>query len=83
MTDEDREQSESSDQLERVLQIIKEIAEKSADGDFLYRGEPKHYCRVSSSIYRSRKKIKIEGLDIEIAGSGIAEVSQRVRRSNR
>ena len=67
MTDQDREQSESGDALERVLQILKEIVEKSADGDYIYRGEPKHYCRVSSSLYRKREKIKVEGLDIKVA----------------
>ena len=67
MTDQDRKQTESDDTLERVLQVFKEIAEKSADGDYLYRGEPEHYCRVSSSLYRRREEAKIEGLDIEFA----------------
>ena len=33
MTDQDSDQSSSGDSLGRVLQIFKEIAEKSADGD--------------------------------------------------
>ncbi len=67
MTDQNREPFENGDSLEKVMQILKEIVEKSADGDYLYRGEPEHYCRVSSSLYRRREEIKIEGLDIEIA----------------
>ncbi len=62
--------------LERVLQILKEIAEKSADGDYLYRGEPRHYCRVSSSLYRRREEIKVEGLDIEIAQTEMLKSAQ-------
>ena len=76
MTEQDRERSESGDALERVLQILKEIAEKSADGDYLYRGEPKHYCLVSSSLYRRREQVKIEGLDIEIAEKEILKAAK-------
>ena len=39
-------------QLSRVLGEIQEIAERSADGNYIYRGEPKHYKKVSSSLYR-------------------------------
>ena len=35
-------------QLSQVLEKIQEIAEKSADGDYIYRGEPEHYDKVSS-----------------------------------
>ena len=76
MTDQDRDQSSSGDSLGRVLQIFKEIAEKSADGDYIYRGEPEHYCRVSSSLYRRREEIKIEGLDIEIAQAEMLKSAQ-------
>ena len=64
MTDQDREQSDRGNSLERVLQILKEIAEKSSDGDYLYRGEPKHYSRVSSSLYRECGGIDAEHFDI-------------------
>lgn len=46
---------------------MREIAEKSADGDYLYRGEPKHYCRVSSSLYRRIRREGLEDIDIERA----------------
>ena len=56
-----------NDQLNRVLEKIQEIVEKSANGDYIYRGEPKHYCKVSSGLYREYSKIEAENFDIEIA----------------
>ena len=76
MTEQDRERSESGDALERVLQILKEIAEKSADGDYLYRGEPKHYCRVSSSLYRECAGIDAEHFDIEVVQREVLETAK-------
>ena len=40
-----------------VRAIIREIEEKSLDGDYLYRGERKHYDLVSSSLYREYEEI--------------------------
>ena len=45
--------------LSKVLEKIQEIVEKSADGDYIYRGEPEqhqehpYHGEVSSSLYRS------------------------------
>lgn len=39
-------------ELSRILEIIGRIAEATADGDFIYRGEPQHYQKVSSSLCR-------------------------------
>lgn len=43
-----------NDSLSRVLKKILEIAEKSenGNGDYIYRGEPKCYPEVSSTLYR-------------------------------
>ena len=35
-----------------VRNIISDIEEKAADGNYIYRGEPECYCRVSSSLWR-------------------------------
>ncbi len=64
MVNQDHEPSKGGDSLERVLQVLKEIAEKSADDDYLYRGEPKCYSRVSSSLYRDCGEIDAEHFDI-------------------
>ena len=45
------------DEWRRIFQIIEEMAKISATGDYIYRGEPKHYCKVSSSLYREWSEI--------------------------
>lgn len=46
-----------------VLEKIQEMVEKSADGDYIYRGEPEqhqehpYHGKVSSSLYRSLLRI--------------------------
>ena len=53
--------------LDKVLKKIREIAEKSADGKYIYRGEPKCYDKVSSSLYRQYyKDIEADVFDIEV-----------------
>ena len=53
-------------ELNRILEIIGKIAETTADGDFIYRGEPKHYEKVSSSLWRECDKVfGAEQFDIE------------------
>ena len=51
--------------LSRVLGKIAEIAEKSADDDYIYRGEPECYEKVSSSLYREYPHT--EGIHFDIA----------------
>ena len=52
----------------RIREIISEIEEKSASGDYIYRGEPKHYKKVSSTLYRQYEDdIEAEDFDIEVA----------------
>ena len=65
------------DQLSRVLEIIREIAEKSADGDYIYRGEPKCYDKISSSLYREYSEIDPEYFDIEIVQEEILKEAQK------
>ena len=64
-------------QLSRVLKKIQEIAEKSADGDYIYRGEPEHYHKVSSSLYREYSEIEVEHFDIEVIQNEILEAAKR------
>ena len=53
-------------ELNRILEIIGRIAETTADGDFIYRGEPEHYEKVSSRLWREcRKEIGTEEFDVE------------------
>ena len=58
-------------QLE-IRNIINELEEKVADGDYIYRGEPEHYNetpyfgKISSNLYRQYLEIEVDGFDIEI-----------------
>ena len=72
-----KERISQNDQLSRVLEKIQEIAEKSADGDYIYRGEPEHYEKVSSSLYRKYSDIDTEHFDIEIIQNEILEAAKR------
>ena len=53
------------DTLSKVLEVIRKIAEKSADDDYIYRGEPECHQKVSSSLYRYYG-VESEHFDIEI-----------------
>ena len=64
-------------QLSRVLEKVQEIAEKSTDGAYIYRGEPEHYKKVSSSLYREHPEVETEHFDIEIIQNEIIEASKR------
>ena len=41
-----------------VRNIISEIEEKAADGNYIYRGESKHYCKVSSGLWRQFRQCR-------------------------
>ena len=58
--------SDTQTDLKRVLKKITEIAEKSADGDYIYRGEPKCHDEVSSNLYREYPDVEAEHFDIEV-----------------
>lgn len=69
--------SESQDNLNRVFEKIQEITAKSADGDFIYRGEPQHYEKVSSSLWREcPEELKSEDFYVEDIQKKMLEVSQ-------
>ena len=55
-----------SNSLDDVLKLITRLARKSADGNYLFRGEPECYDRVSSNLYRLYcKEADNPGFDIE------------------
>ena len=50
-----------------IRKIIDRIEKESADSDYIYRGEPKRYKKVTSSLYRQyAKEIEAEYFDIEV-----------------
>ena len=83
-------QSDSKNDLKRVLAKIQEIVEKSADGDYIYRGEPEHYDeppyygRVSSTLYRHHKSTWVMGFDLdieEIQSQVLNEAKERIHET--
>ncbi len=52
-------------ELNRILEIIAEIVNKSADSDYIYRGEPECYSNVSSNLYRELEDANLLHLKVE------------------
>ncbi len=64
-------------ELNRILEIIGRIAETTADGDYIYRGEPQHYEKVSSSLWREcREEIGTEEFGIEAIQERMLEAAK-------
>ena len=58
-----------NDKLDEVLKVVGLLAHRSSGGDYIFRGEPECYERVSSSLYRHYQNIEAGSFDIEIASS--------------
>ena len=52
-------------ELNRILEIIDKIVKKSADSDYIYRGEQECYEVVSSNLWRELNKLNLLDLDVE------------------
>ena len=59
--------------IEPVLNIIRELALKSVDGKYIYRGERKLYAKVSSGLYRQYEDISADDFDVEVVQREILE----------
>ena len=67
-----------SGNTERILKKISEIVEGSADGSYVFRGEPKHYEEVSSTLYRQyRNEIEVGHYDIGTVQTEILEEAKK------
>ena len=63
---------------ERILKKISEIVEGSADGSYVFRGEPKHYEEVPSTLYRQyRNEIEVGHYDIGTVQTEILEEAKK------
>ena len=51
--------------INRIREIIKKIEAKSADGDYIFRGEPECYEKVSSTLYRQYRHVDMGLFRIE------------------
>ena len=57
--------------------IINEIKQKSADGDYIYCGERKRHRKISSAFYRECAKIDSEHFDLRDAQKGMLDTAKK------
>ena len=65
------------DELDGVLDTINKLARKARSGDYIYRGEPKHYDAVSSSLYREYQDIQAEHFEIDVVQKEILSEAKK------
>ena len=67
----------SNDKPRTVQDIIRAIKEKSANGIYIFRGEPECYEKVSSNLWRELDAVKVKYSDIkEIQSEIIADAKK-------
>ena len=66
-----------SNRLEDILRKISEIAQKSAGGGYIFRGENACYAEVSSGLYREYKDLAVDDLRIEFIQQDIVREAKR------
>ena len=72
-----------NDKLDEVLKVVGLLARRSSGGDYIFRGEPECYERVSSSLYRHYQNIEAGSFDIEIVQREILiEAKKYVRETD-
>ena len=63
----------------KIFDIIQKIANSSVDGNYLFRGEPKHHNKVSSTLYRECARIfKEAGLKNEFSDFNIEAIEGEI-----
>ncbi len=71
---------QSRNHLSEVLQKVSELAQKAAAGDYLYRGEPETYPKVSSSLYRKHQGIEAAYFNIAVVQDEMLQEAKRFTR---
>ena len=74
--------NESQTDLNRILEIISKIEKMSENGDYIYRGEPECYPKVSSTLYRKLEESKIEHPDRIVEQVQEAELAEAKKYIN-
>ena len=63
----------------KMFDIIQKIANLSFDGNYLFRGEPKYHCKISSTLYRECKGIfQKAGLESELSDFDIEAIEEEI-----
>ena len=66
-----------NEDLDDVLQIISKLAQKAAVADYIYRGEPERYERISSSFYRDLPVKLPAGFNVDSIQASALEDARR------
>ena len=62
-----------------IFDIIQKIANLSVEGNYIFRGEPKHHCKISSSLYRECERIVREArLESELSHFDIKAIEGKI-----
>ena len=69
--------SNSKSEATTIDDIINEIRNKTADGDYIYRGESKKHPKISSSLYREYLK----SIDAEIESFNLIDFQRRMLKN--
>ena len=70
-------------ELNRILEIIGKIAKKAADSDYIYRGEPECYPKVSSNLYRELEEANLLHLEIiDVQKAELEEAKRHIKRTD-
>ena len=67
----------AAESTQRIFKVMNKIMERSADGDYIFRGESKCYKYVSSSLYRQYRDVEAEHFDIEIVQKEVLQEAKR------
>ena len=65
-----------NDSLNSILQIIHEIAKRSEKGDYIYRGEPENYQKVSSTLYRVFSNFNVTNFNEDVIPNMLEELKE-------
>ena len=64
---------------DEIFDIIQDIANRSAEGNYLFRGEPKHHCKISSTLYRECERAVREAcLESELSDFDIKAIEGKI-----
>jgi hypothetical protein len=74
--------NEPQTDLNRILEIISKIEKMSKNGDYIYRGEPECYPKISSTLYRKLEESKIEHPDRIVEQVQEAELAEAKKYIN-
>ena len=72
-------QSNPQTELNKILEIIGKIVKRSADSDYIFRGEPQCHEKVASNLYRKLKKIGLLDLGVETIQKEELEYAKKYR----